>query len=73
MTTTSSPFAELFFKVTGIRLTETTRNEEGWFFIPPTVKLGEKDAEERTALGKFGWKNHIENDEYAGWWVKPWP
>ncbi len=73
VTCANKEFADLFFKVTGLKPEETTSNKDGWVFIPPSVQLEGKDPKEREALGKFGWKNHLENDEYAGWWVNPWP
>lgn len=65
-------FSDLFYKVTGLRAEVAAQNEDGWVFIPPSVKLGEENQQERKLLSKDGWKNHLVEDEAAGWWVKPW-
>lgn len=68
----SQSFADLFFEVTGLKIEETKRNQNGWVFIPPSVDLGGKDPTKRNLLTKFGWRHHMENEKCAGWWVNPW-
>ncbi|MFH0779425.1 MAG: hypothetical protein V1928_01030 [Parcubacteria group bacterium] len=65
-------FDELFEQVAGIKPDEAETNEEGMLFIPPkTREANPKIRKELTDLaGPNGWKNHLVNDEYAGYWIR---
>ncbi len=67
-------FDQLFEELTGIKPNDAKVGEDGFLFIPPEVKLGDKDDKKRERIGNLagydGWRNHIVNDEYAGWWIR---
>jgi len=67
-------FNTLFEELTGIAPENAEVNQDGWLFIPPEVDFGNKDREKRIRLSQLNdnkWKNHIVDDSYAGWWIKP--
>ena len=66
-------FNQLFEELTGIKPENATKGDDGFYFIPPETKFDEKDHNKRKRLsylsGPNGWRNHLINDNYAGWWV----
>lgn len=65
-------FNSLFEELTGIKPENAKRGEDGYLFVPPEINLGEKDRKKRRRLSELNgeaWRNHIVNDEYAGWWI----
>src|SRR4051812_17102327 len=66
-------FDQLFEELTGIKPENAIKGEDGFYFIPPEINLREKDDEKRKRItylaGPNGWRNHLVNDEYAGWWI----
>ena len=67
-------FDFLFKELAGISVTEAQVREDGFIFIPFESRLGEKDAQKRLRLSELAnhqWSNHLLNDNYAGWWIKP--
>lgn len=67
-------FDMLFESITGIHPDNAQVGDDGFLFVPPSSNLEEKSIEQRTRIselaGPNGWRNHIVNDEYAGWWIK---
>lgn len=68
-------FNHLFTELSGINPEDAIKGEDGFLFIPPETKLGEKDEQKRSRIselaGPNGWRNHLVNDNYAGWWIRP--
>lgn len=68
-------FNQLFEELTGIKPENAVKGEDLFLFIPPEAKLSEKDENKRKRLtelaGPNGWRNHLVNNEYAGWWIRP--
>ena len=65
-------FNTLFEELTGIKPENAKKGEDGFLFVPPEVNLGEKDPQKRGRLAELNgdnWRNHLVNDEYAGWWI----
>ena len=73
-TSERAEFDALFLELTGIDPDTAGTNDEGFLFVPPTVPLGEEDSQQRGRIsdlaGPNGWKNHLVDDEYAGWWIR---
>lgn len=65
-------FVELFQNLTGLNIDDVQIGEDGWLFVPPEVNLKTKDRPKREVVGLLGSRNHVINDEYAGWWINPW-
>lgn len=65
-------FKELFLDLTGLDAEKAQVGEDGWLFVPYDANLAEKGHSEREILSVLGWRNHHVDNEYAGWWVKPW-
>ncbi len=65
-------FNSLFEELTGIKPEDAKKGEDGYLFVPLEVKLGETDKKKRSRLSELNgdaWRNHLVNDEYAGWWI----
>ena len=67
-------FDGLFLDLTGIDPECAKVGADGFLFIPPEAEIGLKPQEPRRRIcelaGSNGWRNHLENDDYAGWWIK---
>lgn len=67
-------FDELFLELTGKHPDRAFVGEDGFLFISPTTNLSQKPLALRsriTALaGPNGWRNHLIDDKYAGWWIR---
>jgi hypothetical protein len=67
-------FDDLFNKITGIKADDALVGEDGFIFIPPEADLENKSREDRDRIaelaGECGWRNHIVDDQYAGWWIR---
>lgn len=67
-------FDELFEELTGMKPDDATVGEDGFLFITSETNLGNKDRAKRKRIsdlaGYNGWRNHVVNDEYAGWWIR---
>ena len=67
-------FESLFKELTNMSLNEAQVGEDGFVFVPPEVKLGEKDSVKRLRISELAnhqWRNNLVDDDYAGWWIKP--
>lgn len=76
-TVTETPrveFDRLFQEITGINPNEAEVGADGFLFVPLSANIGEKPIEPRMRIsalaGHNGWRNHLVDDEYAGWWIR---
>lgn len=67
-------FDELFQQLAGFSSNEAEVGSDGFLFIPPQSDLDKKPLNARREIsqlaGPNGWRNHLENDDYAGWWIR---
>ncbi len=69
-------FDELFRLLTGIHPDSAQIGDDGFLFIPPSAM--KMDDDETCPLrgrisdlsGPNGWRNHLVDDNYAGWWIR---
>ena len=67
-------FDVLFKKLTGMHPDDAQVGEDGFIFIPFSEDISQNFEKETRLIselaGPNGWRNHLVNGEYAGWWIR---